>query len=70
MTSGDHFSSAGDPLTGREIREGRLRDERQQRKDIAVKDLRRALFCLRLEVAEAVVQDIMTKAETVIALLE
>jgi hypothetical protein len=70
MASGDHFSSAGDPMLPREMRERRLAQERKDRKDRAVGQLRQAMMCLLLEVPASIVDDIKKKAEAVIALLE
>ena len=70
MANGDHFSSAGDPQLPREMRERRLANERRERLAKAVKDLRQACLCLRLEVAASIADYVERKAEAVIALLE
>jgi hypothetical protein len=67
--NGDHFSSRGDPLLPREIREQRMREERRKRRDDAVKALRQAVLCLRLEVPASIANDVQGKAEAVIAIL-
>jgi hypothetical protein len=65
--NGDHFNSCGDPPLPRELRERRLREERRQRRDDAVKALRQAVRCLCLEVPESIANDVQKKAEAVIA---